>query len=224
VNAGRALVGAALVAFGGVLLADGAGLIDAAESVREGWPLVFVFLGAAQVAVDRRLSMVSGLLIAGGGVALAVTTGAVDADLWSLVWPIMLIGAGVWLVAWRRIPVPTRADEISRLAVFAPARIASRAGALRRAEVTSVFTSLSLDLSRARLDPGGGRVAATAVFGQIVVVVPKGWRIAVRGLPIFGGWDDTTSRVETAPDSPLLRVQVLSLFGGVEVRHPRVWR
>jgi len=224
VNAGRALLGAALVVFGGVLLADTTGMIDATASIRQGWPLVFVFLGLAQAAVERRISMVSGFLVLGGGVALVVTTGIIDADLWSLIWPILLIGAGVWLVAWRRTPAPTDAEEISRLVVFAPGRVISRASALRRAEVTSLFSSLSLDLSRARLDPAGARIAATAIFGQVVVVVPKGWRIQVRGLPIFGGWDDTTSRADVDTGSPLLRVQVLSLFGGVEVRHPRVWR
>jgi len=166
VNAGRALLGAALAVFGGVLLADTAGMIDATASIRQGWPLVFVFLGLAQAAVERRISMVSGFLVLGGGVALVVTTGIIDADLWSLIWPILLIGAGVWLVAWRRTPAPTDAEEISRLVVFAPGRVISRASALRRAEVTSLFSSLSLDLSRARLDPAGARIAATAIFGR----------------------------------------------------------
>jgi len=204
VNVGRALLGTALVAFGAVLLADTAGLVDAAASVRRGWPLAFVFLGVAQAAVERRISMVSSFLILGGGAALVVTTGVLDADVWSLVWPILVIGAGVWLVAWRRTPAPTRADEISRLVVFAPGRVVSRAAGLRRAEVTTLFSSLSLDLSRARLDPAGARVSATAIFGQIVVLVPKGWEIQVRGLPIFGGWDDTASRVDVDPGSPRL--------------------
>jgi hypothetical protein len=223
-NAGRALLGAALVAVGIVLLLDTADVVDAGESIRSAWPVVFVFLGAAQIVAERRASAVALLLIAGGGLVLAVTTGVIDADLWSLVWPIFLIGAGVWLVLWRRAAMVSRADEITRLAVFAPGRVASRAPALRRVEVTSVFSSFRLDLTGARPDPEGTRVAATSVFGEIVIVVPKGWRVEVRGLPVFGGWDDTTSRSDVSPDSPVLRVHVLALFGGVEVRHPRHWR
>lgn len=223
-NAGRVLLGAVLVVFGSVVLLDTADLIDAGDSIRAGWPAIFIVLGVAQIGLERRLTIVSGLLLIAGGAALTVTTGVIDADLWALTWPILVIGAGVWLVAWRRVPVVSHDDEVTRLAVFAPGRVASRAGALRRADMTSVFSSLRLDLTRARLAPEGARVAATAVFGEVVVVVPKGWQVEVRGLPIFGGWDDTTSRLDVEAGAPRLQVQVLSLFGGVQVRHSRVWR
>jgi hypothetical protein len=222
-NSGRALIGAGLVAVGTILLADAAGTLDAGAWIRAGWPVIFVFLGAVQIAAERHISMVAVGLITAGGVALAVTTGVLDADVWSLVWPALLIAAGVWLVVWRIAPAVSTADEFSRLAVFAPGRVASRAPALRRVELTAVFSSLRLDLVRARLDPGGARIAATSVFGGIVILVPEGWRVTVRGLPIFGGWDDTTSRVDVGPDAPALRVQALTFFGGIEVRHPRQW-
>ncbi len=223
-NSGRILIGVVLVILGGVWLLDAAGAGDAGMWIREGWPAVFVFLGAAQTVIERRVSVVSGVLVVAGAVALAVTTGAVDADLWALVWPVLLIGAGVWLVVRRRFPPVCRDAEISRLVVLAPGRIVSRAEGLRRADVTALFSALRLDLTGASLAGGRAKVAATAVFGSVVIVVPKGWQIEVRGIPVFGGWDDTTSRVDAADDAPCLRVQVLSLFGGVEVRHPRVWR
>jgi len=224
VNAGRATLGAVLVALGTLLLVDAAGGADAGGIITSWWPAVFVFLGVVQVVLERRIPAVAALLIAGGAVALAATTGAVDADVWSLVWPVSLIGAGVWLVARRHVRPVSGEDEVIRLAVFAPARLRSTASRLRRIDATAVFTSLRLDLTGATLDPGGARVAATSLFGNVIVVVPHGWDVDVGGVPVFGGWDDTVSRTGVPPGAPRLRVGVLTLFGGVEVRHPDRWR
>jgi predicted membrane protein len=224
VNAGRATLGAVLVAVGALLLIDAAGGADAGRIITTWWPLVFVFLGVVQVVLERRVPAVAALLVGGGTVALLVTTGVVDADLWALLWPVLLIGAGVWLVARRHLRPVSRDDEVIRLAVFAPARLTSKAARLRRIDATAVFTSLRVDLSGATLDPAGARVAATSVFGNVVVVVPHGWDVDVRGVPVLGGWDDTVSRTGIPPGAPRLRVGVLTLFGGVEVRHPDRWR
>jgi hypothetical protein len=59
---------------------------------------------------------------------------------------------------------------------------------------------------------------------NVIVVVPHGWDVDVRGVPVFGGWDDTVSRTGIPPGAPALRVGVLTVFGGVEVRHPDRWR
>jgi hypothetical protein len=223
-TAGRALLGLFLVTVGTVLLLDAAGVMASGEALRTWWPAGLVLLGAVQIGLERRVSMVSALVVGSGLVALAVTTEVVDADLWALVWPILLIGAGAWLVIRRRLPPVSRDNSVSRLAVLAPARLSSRAAAFERADVTAVFTTMQLDLTRASLAEGGARIAATSVFGSVVVVVPKGWRILVRGFPIFGGWDDTTSRIDVAPGAPELHIQVLTLFGGFTVRHPQRWK
>lgn len=212
------------MALGTLLLLDAAGGADAGGIITRWWPLAFVFLGVVQVALERRLTAVAGLLVGGGAVALMATTGVVDADIWALLWPVLLIGAGIWLVARRHIHPVSRDDEVIRLAVFAPARLTSRATGLRRIDATAVFTSLRIDLTGATLDPGGAGVAATSLFGNVIVVVPHGWDVDVRGVPVFGGWDDTVSRTGIPAGAPRLRVGVLTLFGGVEVRHPDRWR
>ena len=71
-------------------------------------------------------------------------------------------------------------------------------------------------------DPAGATITATAVFGGIDVLVPRGWRIATRGLPVFGGIaDKTESPAPLPPDAPTLVVDGLALFGGVEIKHEK---
>lgn len=46
--------------------------------------------------------------------------------------------------------------------------------------------------------------------------VPEHVRVEITGIPIFGGWEDKTRRKDI--DSPLLKINALVIFGGVEVK------
>jgi len=225
VNAGRTLVGAALVAVGAVYLLDVAGVIQAGGVIERWWPVLFVALGLLQACGERHFSAVAWVLIVGGLLLVAVTTGAFGKTAWSVTWPILVVLAGAWLLSgWGRLRRGQIEDpEFSRLSLFNSMKVTSRSEGLRRAALTAVFGKLRLDLTGARLDPAGARVSATSVFGHIDVIVPQGWAVEVRGLPIVGAWDDTVSRRGVGPESPRLDVHVLAVLGGVEVKHRRRW-
>ncbi len=225
VNVGRTLVGAALVALGVVYVLGVAGVIESREFIGRWWPVLVIGLGLLQALAERRFSPVAWVLVAGGLLILAVTTGAFGKTAWSVTWPILMVLAGVWLLSgWGRLG-RGRVEEtqFSRISVFNSVRLSCRSNALRRAGLTAVFGKLRLDLTGARLDPAGARVSATSVFGHIDVIVPQGWTVEVRGLPIAGAWDDTVSRRGVGPGSPRLEVHVLAVLGGVEVKHRRRW-
>ena len=219
---GRLVAGAVLVGVGALFLADALDGVDAGAVIASWWPLAVIGLGVVEVVAEGRLSAGPVVLFTIGGVLLAGTTGLLGDRLWSVMWPIGLVVLGLWLVLGRRRPTITRRADVRRLAVLTAARFASRSDRFRSADLTAVLGSIRLDLTRATLRPEGARVAATAVFGSIVVVVPEGWRVRVSGLPVFGGWDDTTSRAVLA-GAPALEVRVLAVFGGVEARHPARW-
>lgn len=225
VNVGRTLVGSALVALGLVYLLDVAGVLDSGGFVGRWWPLLVIGLGLLQALGERHFSPVAWVLIGGGLLLLAVSTGVFGRTAWSITWPILTVLAGLWLVSgWGRLGRGLVDDpEFARLSVLNSVRLSCRSPALRRAGVTAVFGKLRLDLTGARLDPGGARLSATSVFGHIDVIVPQGWAVEVRGLPIAGAWDDTVSRRGVGPDSPRLDVHVLAVLGGVEVKHRRRW-
>jgi hypothetical protein len=225
VNAGRAAIGAVLIGVGAVYLLDAGGALEAGRTLREWWPLMVVLLGAFQVASERRVRLVSGVLLFGGMALLLATTGAVGSVDFGVVWPILLILAGLaLLIGWsRRQRGIAAADEVTGLAMLAAGHCATSSQNFKRAAVTAVLGGMTLDLSEARPAEGGARVSATAILGGVDVVVPPGWRVVVKGLPLFGGWDDTTARSPVEPDAPRVDVQALLLFGGLEVKHPRRW-
>lgn len=224
-SAGRALLGAALVALGAVYLLDVAGVIEGGEAVGRWWPVLVIALGLLQAYAEKRLGGLVWVLVAGGLLLLAVTTGLFGKRAWSVTWPILVVLAGAWLLSgWGRLRRGQIDDpEFSRMSVFNSVKLASRSFGLRRASLTAVLGKLRLDLTGARLDPAGARLSATSLFGHIDVIVPEGWAVEVRGLPIVGAWDDTVSRRGLGPDSPRLDVHVLVILGGVEVKHRRRW-
>ncbi|MFH1330551.1 MAG: LiaF domain-containing protein [Actinomycetota bacterium] len=224
-SAGRSLVGGALMALGAIFLLEAAGVVEAGGLVGKWWPGLFLALGVMQAFSEKRVGAVAVVLVVGGALLLTVSTGLLGSTAWAVTWPILVVLAGAWLLSgWGRQRRSACLDpEFSRLSVFNSVRVASRATALRRVALTAVFGKLRLDLTGAHLDPAGARLSATSVFGHIDVIVPEGWAVEVRGLPIAGAWDDTVSRRGVGPQSPRLNVRVLVVIGGVELKHKPRW-
>ena len=224
-SAGRSLVGAAFVALGALFLLDAVDVVDGGRVVGRWWPVLLIALGLVQMASERRATIVASVLVLGGGLLLTVSSGLLGDRAWAITWPILVTLAGVWLVSgWGRARRDPGDDpQFARLSFFNSVRLASRAADLRLVALTAVFGKLRLDLTGARLDSAGARVSTAAIFGHIDVIVPEGWAVTVRGVPIAGAWDDTVSRRGVGPHSPRLDVHVLAIIGGVEVKHKPRW-
>lgn len=91
-----------------------------------------------------------------------------------------------------------------------------------RLVVTAIFGGADIDL-RDALGPGsGGRtvhVTVNVIFGGADMIVPEGVDVRMGGFAVFGGNSAKTG--STKPGAPILRVDGLSLFGGVDVRLAR---
>lgn len=224
-NPGRAVIGTLLVGLGSVFLLDTAGVLDAGRTLGDWWPLIVILLGAFQIASERRVGLVPAALVGGGLLLLGGTTGLFGGFNWGIVWPIALIAAGAGLLlGWGRHRMGAVDEaQVSGMAVLSASRVATRSASFRSATVTAILGGLTLDLTQATPQAGGATVSATAVFGGVDVIVPTGWAVTIRGLPLFGGWDDTTARVGEQPGTPRLEIRALVLFGGLEVKHPRRW-
>jgi len=227
VNTGRGLFGAVLAAVGVVFLLGSIGAVDAGSLIGAWWPSAIVLLGVLHAGSVRHVSGGALALVVVGLVLLGVTTGLFGSDSWRFVWPAALVGVGVWVaLGWgRRLGSRPRDDEeVDGIAVFGSARLATRSQAFRRASVTAVVGGVTLDLTEALPIPGGAEVSVTGILGGVTVLVPRGWIVEIRGLPLMGGWDDTTDHQVTGPGSPRIEVQALVVMGGVEVKHSSRWR
>ena len=223
---GRLLIGLAVVSVGTLFLLDSAGVLDADRAIERFWPTVIVAGGLLTLA-ERPPSVFRGAVLTGIGVlVLLFTTDVLEDDAWDFVWPALVIVAGLAIAGrWRGRAISGVADQedvVRATGVFGSPDVASTSRNFHGAWLTAIFGAVTLDLRGAQPAPGGATVNATAAFGGIDILVPRGWRISVRGIPIFGGVDDKTDRSQPpADDAPVLYVDAVALFGGVDMKHDK---
>jgi hypothetical protein len=221
---GRLLLGLVVVAIGTLYLLESAGVLDAGAAIDDWWPTVIIATGLFQLAERSRATLGPLILIAGGTVLLLATTDVLEGDVWSYVWPGALIAMGLVAIArWAGAgPLPRDAGEdvVVASGIFGGPKVVNASRSFRGASLTAVFGGVTLDLRDARPAPDGARITATAAFGGIDILVPHGWRIAMKSTPIFGGVEDKTRHDPDLPaDAPLLTLDALAAFGGVTVKH-----
>jgi predicted membrane protein len=222
---GWVLVGIGLIALGVILLVDRMGHWDAGDIISQWWPTVIIAVGLAQLAGRPRPWLGSLIVVAVGVVLLIHQLGHFPDNAWDYIWPSLIIAAGVWvLVAYvrKRRRFVTSAESVQVLAVFGDAKTASNARTFIDGSVTAIFGGAELDLYDAGLSGGRAEIAATAIFGDAVVVVPEKWDVELSSIPILGDVKDETSHGDALPeDAPRLRVRGVAILGDVKVRHRR---
>lgn len=209
----RTWMGIVLLGLGVVGLLGAAGVLDAATVTARWWPVAVIGLGLAAAIAQRALSAGPVVVTA---IGVALLAGAQDWVVQDMIWPALLIVVGLLVLsglARRSAP----AGEATALAILGGSSVRSTSEHLDHAEVSAVFGGATLDLRQAHVDRHA-RVDALALFGGVEVLVPQGWRIVLRGLPIFGGYEDKTRNDVPPPsDAPVLTVNATAVFGGVSV-------
>ncbi len=226
-NLGRILLGLVVVALGVLFLLDSADVLDAGTAIDHWWPVAIIALGALQLMQAAGATLNAWLLIVAGGVLLLFTTGTVEGDVWNYIWPLAIIAVGLALLTrWRgaaTAPVDAAGDDaLTATGIFGGPTVATGSQRFHSASLTAIFGGVTLDLRGARPAPEGAVVTATAAFGGIDILVPRGWNITTSGTPLFGGVDDKTDHAADTPaDAPTLHVDALALFGGVDIKHDK---
>jgi hypothetical protein len=115
--------------------------------------------------------------------------------------------------------VPSRgdetSDEVALAAVLNGIELKSRATAIRGGSMLAWFGGIAVDLREAQLAPDA-HLDVHSLFGGIALRVPAGWRVE-SGVKAIGGGVAVQTPEPDDPDAPTLRIDGLTLFGGVAV-------
>lgn len=210
----RLWIGLVLLTFGVFGILDAAGALESSETIDQWWPVAIIGLGLIGMLVERRISLGPAIVVGIGVLLLAGTQEWTDEDLFG---PVLLIVIGLVVLAglWHR----RTAEGGNRVVMFGGTKIKERSEHFSHSDVSAIFGGATLDLREAHIDQEAS-VDALALFGGVDVVVPKGWRVALGGTPIFGGFEDkTTGDGEVPADAPKLTVHATAIFGGVDVKN-----
>ncbi len=223
-RAGRWVIGGTLVAVGILYAVALFTDLEAGAVLRWGWPLILVALGLGQYAIDRSARWSSAVLVVAGLVLLGFTTGLFTTSVWSVLIPAILVVVGLAVILPAGAMKGDRQGEgVDAFAMLRGATVASQSHQLKGGDLTVIAGQLTVDLSEASPAPGA-RIDLTAVFAGCDIIVPKGWRIHVTGIPLLGGWDDTTDRSAITETSPSIEIRIISVVSGVEIRHKDRWK
>ncbi len=83
-------------------------------------------------------------------------------------------------------------------------------------DLTSIMGGCELDLREASIE-GSAVLNAFALMGGIEIQVPTDWTVEVEGVPILGGFEETTLRPKDA--SKRLIIRGYAIMGGLSIRN-----
>lgn len=216
-NWGRLFFGTLIVAFGTLLLLDAADVLDAGSIISDWWPAVIILVGLIAWIANPRHWVVGGLIILVGVTFLLSNLDV--ADIGAIIVPAVVIVVGLLIMFGRGLGSRDEVgDTVSSFNVFSGSEMASHSDSFQGGSISAVFGGAELDLRDATPAPGANLDVFTA-FGGLDIQVPQGWQVDIKGLPIFGGFDNVTAKEQLGPDAPLLTINATVLFGGVEIKH-----
>jgi predicted membrane protein len=217
-NWARAFFGIIIVAVGSLLLLDTLDVLDAGDIIGQWWPVAIIAGGILAFLTNPRHWVVPLILVGGGGVVLLRTTGVINTL--EVFLPAVLIVIGLLVLFGRGLgnQTPTANDRVSTFNLFSGSEIASNSKSFRGGRVGAIFGGSEIDLRDATLVPDAV-LDVFAVFGGVEIYVPHGWRVEINGFPVFGGFENTTTKENLSEDAPRLRIDATVIFGGLEVRH-----
>ena len=106
-------------------------------------------------------------------------------------------------------------DEVALVAILDGVELESRAEAFKGGSMLAWFGGIDVDLRGAEL-ASDARLTVHALFGGIEVKTPPGWRIE-SSVKAFMGGADARGAAEDDPEAPVLTLDGMAVFGGIEV-------
>lgn len=184
-------------------------------------PLLFVAVGVWALAQGRFRNIVGPVLLIGiAGAAQIVILGYATVDDVLVFWPVIVIaiGASILLGKYRSTIPVTHNAFTSAFALFGGVERRNSSKAFVGGDLTSMFGEVELDLREAAIEEPPARINTTALFGDIDIIVPRGWNVHMDVLPILASANDVRSHRDGERDHVDVFVTGFGMFADISVR------
>ncbi len=139
-----------------------------------------------------------------------------------LIVPFILVMIGLSLIfknAWskkinEKIIAKKKNDMESITATFSGQKV-MKEEEFKGADINAVFGGVTLDLTNAKIKEEA-IIDASAIFGGIVIIIPKDTNVEVKSTSIFGGVSNKVINHEK--NEKTIYIEANSLFGGVDIK------
>jgi hypothetical protein len=217
----RLVAGFFIALFGGLLLLENLGMLDAGYYLQY-WPVALIVIGIAKVAQGQNRGFGLVLVFLGTWLLLDVLDWAeFDGD---LLFPGLILLLGLNLL-WKELRRRSGrrgdvdpGDEVHAFAMLGGVKQVFTSQAFRGGTANAILGGTEIDLRQAGLAGGQATIDAFALWGGVDVFVPEGWQVVLRGVPILGAFEDNTRQM-LVENPPQLIITGLALMGGVEIKN-----
>jgi len=247
---GGVIIGTAILLAGVLFLLQNFGLLHV-HDIWDYWPVLMIAWGIAGMTGAGHASgrAWGGLVAVVGALLLLSNLHIISEKLWQIVWPLLLIAAGVRMLfrsarrrRWRDDDKFTPAGgptdgpggsapqggtpgsgpapgHLDEWAVFGGSRRRVDSQDFKGGEAFAMFGGVELDLRSATIVQDEVVIDASALFGGVDIQVPENWNVSVEGHGIFGGYEDKTAHAMPENARPRVVIAGSAVFGGVVVKN-----
>ena len=219
----KIVIGAVILA-AGVLLALNSLNVTDIDIFFPGWWTLFIIIPSGIGLITDKDKTGSAIGLAVGVVLLLWQLDIVNLSLvWELIVVAILVAVGIKLIVGGTkksnsgdgATVNISVDAPSGCAIFGGKEMNFDGQVFEGTELTAVFGGVKCDLSGAIIK-NDCKIKATAIFGGVDIILPKGVNVSVSSTSIFGGTDDAYVR-EPASEVTVY-IETVSVFGGVDIK------
>lgn len=219
------IIGLFVIGIGMLFLLDNLGWLDLDLRIHI-LPAILIGAGILKIVQTRTQSgmAVGGVMVAAGGLLLLKAMGLLDIG-WNVVWPLLMIGAGVAVIFRSRSNAEPSFGALDKTSDESVLNCTAVLGGYKRrittpdfrgGEITAIMGGCDLDLRQSSIN-GEAVLNVFALCGGITVKVPVDWTVVLEGTPIMGGFEEKTVPPSGADKRLIVRGYVL--MGGLEVRN-----
>lgn len=215
-------LGIFLILLGGLIILYNAGVlrINIWQIISLYWPLLLIFAGIYNLISNPAGRMGGLIILILGSLFLANNLEQLEVFENISFWPLVLILFGIWILFRDRIGInKIDNDSINLISLFAGTGSKVLSENFQGGSSISIFGGADIDLSNARIN-NEAKLDVFVLFGGTDISVPENWKVNIKGLPLFGGWDNNTQfSVNEGEEESTLTISCLVLFGGIDVNN-----
>jgi len=221
------IIGALIVTVGVAVLLDNLGIVRFGDVWRF-WPVLLIAYGASRLLESRTPSgyVWGGIMILIGTLFLLDNLHILtfDFNFFDLFWPLIIIGFGASLLLRtldnkRTIPGGASTNpDLNVWCIFSGFKRRIQAQDFKGGDIVTVFGGVQLDLRHAAINGDRAVIDVNALFGGVDIRVPENWLVTMKGVGIFGAFEDKTIRPTPTPNvkNPELVITGTGVFAGIK--------
>ncbi len=219
-------LGLILILLGSLIVLGNLGIVDMNvwSAIFTYWPLLLVGAGLYNLFTNPAGRVGGVIVLVIGSLFLANNLDQVEIFEYISFWPVVLILVGLWLLfRGGKGPKDVEKDSLNLINIFSGTNSRVISSNFKGGSSISIFGGAEIDLREAQLSGGKAKFDMFALFGGSDIYVPDNWDIVIKGIPIFGGWDDNTGNLKGEAEETVgtLVINCLVLFGGIDVNNKK---